>query len=71
MTGGIFQYHLKKQGSVENSNSIGLQSYQKVILSSIENKKQVILSYLMNSRDKLFDQENIQRHKLVVTGEDP
>ena len=25
----------------------------------------------MNSRDKLFDQENIQRHKLVVTGEDP
>ena len=39
---GFFSTISKKQGSVENSNSIGLQSYQKVILSSIENKKQVI-----------------------------
>jgi len=41
-------------------------------LSSVENKKQVIsLIFDELIRDTLFHQESIQRHKLVVTGEDP
>lgn len=42
---------------------------QKVVLSSVENKKQLTVSYSMNSPDKLFHQ-SAQRYKLVVTGED-
>ena len=41
-------------------------------MSSVENKKQVIsLIFDELIRDTLFHQESIQRHKLVVTGEDP
>jgi len=45
---------------------------QKVILSSVENKKQLIQLICDELiQDRLFHQESTQRHKLVVTGEDP
>ena len=45
---------------------------QKVVLSSVENKKQLIcLIFEELTRDRFFHQESTQRHKLVVTREDP
>ncbi|KAJ8378759.1 hypothetical protein AAFF_G00236790 [Aldrovandia affinis] len=45
---------------------------QKVVLSSIENKKQLNLLLCEElTQDRLFHLRSINKHKLVVTGEDP
>ena len=67
----IFQYHLKNWAQQITPTQLYYKATRRSSCLLLKTRSKSSVSYLMNSRDKLFDQENIQRHKLVVTGEDP